>query len=274
MKRTHPARRAALAIAMTAGLGLVTVVRAQQEAAPPNLLYVLNPDKPDALKISGSTLAAANARVYVLSNHKRAINIGSEGKVTVRGMLAVGGTEMASTAKTTIKERLGSIEVRDPMAGIATPVFTGLTNLGTARVSGDQLESQLLPGLYDKVEAGLKAQVKLNSGVYAIKELTLHTGAVVTGANVMLYVGKLRMDSKAKLTISAPAHGDYKDLAVFVSRRTTDPAQINTEAQLEVTGTVYVANAPLILSSNAKLTCSHLVVNTLDVANGATLTLR
>lgn len=269
-------RRLLSGFAFATLVGSVLTGLAQDRPVPaPNLIYIINPTRPETLKVTtGGMLLAPNGKLYVYSRDKRAmVAAGDKSQIDVSGLGMLGGAEVTMGAKTNVKDRLPVVVARDPLGDIPTPDFSGAKPYGAVKF-GDKQKGKLSAGLFDALEAGLGAQVELEPGIYSIKELYIHTGASVVGKNVMIYAGKIRIDSTGSLTLTAPTEGPHKDISLFISRRSTDRSTISTSATVTLTGTLYCPTVPLVVDSRSKLTCSHLVANTLEVATEAQLTLK
>ncbi len=78
---------------------------AQDNQSPPNLIYIINPTKPEALKVTtGGVISAPNGRLYVFSSDKRAVvAAGDKSEIDVGGMGMLGGSEVTMGAKTSAK---------------------------------------------------------------------------------------------------------------------------------------------------------------------------
>ncbi len=76
----------------------------------------------------------------------------------------------------------------DPLASLAEPSTSGLTNYGSESLSGNS-SATIKPGIYSQISVSGNGTLTLSSGIYIIEGggFTVSGNASVTGSGVMIF---------------------------------------------------------------------------------------
>jgi PKD repeat protein len=239
--------------------------------------YLLSTSASGALTASGNAHITFPGVLDVDSNSRSAINVSGNGIVTASAINVVGGVQKSGNAQLNPSAAVGAAAVADPFAALPAPVMNGTPV--AVNVSGNTTKT-ITPGVYSQISVSGNGRLTLQPGIYVILGggIAFSGNAIVTGTNVFFYVtgtnypnpggsyGSFSASGNANITLSPPAAGlPYAGLLLFQARENTKAITLSDNASLGSSGTIYAANAGLVLSGNAKLHDS-LVVSTLNVS--------
>lgn len=222
------------------------------------------------------------AGILVNSTNGEAADNNGTGNIAVAapyGTDVAGGTEGVWPSATT-----GAPQRPDPFAGYPKPSVNGLTLYTSlpAAVSG---VITLYPGIYDvAISAAGGTVIKMNSGIYITKrgingsgnaDLQSLVGGVFIFNTLTGYPAATGTCESIKLTgnaasILAPlTAGPYAGLLFYQDPACTAQFVIAGNGTLSASGTIYLPTAQFYMDgSNATLTGSQLVANTVNIQNG------
>jgi hypothetical protein len=235
--------------------------------AAPSIL-VLNPTANGALTLSGNASIKMPGAVVVESSSKTAIS-------------AAPNTQLSAWAT--------GVSVPDPLAGLAGPSTTGLTNYGS--VSFTTGSHTINPGIYSQIKVSGNASLTMSAGsggtpgIYIIEGggFTVTGNASVSGQNVFIYntssnypnsggnFGGITLSGNGTFALTAPSTGPYAGVAIFQSRANTRALSFSGNAVSGISGIIYAPNALLSFSGNSQLQ-SALDVGMLNLSGDVALT--
>ena len=168
----------------------------------------------------------------------------------------------------------------DPLAHLAAPNPSGLTNYGAVAIAGDSSKT-LQPGIYSQISISGNAAVTLSAGVYVIEGggFTVSGNAAVTGSGILIYntgskypnagnsYGAVTLSGNGTMKLSTATTGVYAGIIIDQDPNNTQTVTLSGNA-LGLTGIVYAPKAPVVLSGNAQLN-SSLDVDLLTVSGNA-----
>jgi hypothetical protein len=232
-------------------------------ASPP--IMVLNSTASGSLTVSNNTSINIPGAVIVESTSPTAISAG---------------------AKAQLSAWASGVSVPDPLAGLAGPSPSELTNYGAVVLGGNSKATKTLnPGIYTQVSISGNANVTLNSGVYIIEGggLVASGAASLSGTGVMIYnagsnypnsggnFGGITLSGSGTFNLSAPTSGPYAGVLMFQARQNTRALSISGSILSGLNGAIYAPSALLSLSGGAQLQ-APIYVGMLSVSGGAALT--
>jgi hypothetical protein len=244
-------------------------------------VFVLNGTASGALTLSGSSSITVPGTVLVDSNSSTALSASGSVKITAGGILVVGGYSKTGSATLSPTPTTGITAVPDPLAGLAAPSTTGLTNYGVASYSNGN--HTLNPGIYTSITASKSAALTLNAGVYIIEGggLTVSGSAVVSGTGVMLYntnskypnsggnYGSITISNSGTLNLTAPTTGSYAGVVIFQDRGNAQTLTLSGSAFVEGTSSIVYTPAALLSLTNSANIQAALVVGTLSLSGSS-----
>jgi hypothetical protein len=262
----------------TPGYGNTSEFCADVQAAS---LIVLNATANGALSLSSTATINVPGSVVVDSSSKTALTESGSASIKAASIDVVGGVSTSGTATLSPAPTTGVAVVPDPLASLAAPSTTGLTNYGAVNYSSGT--HTLNPGTYTSIAAsGTATSVTLNPGIYILEGggLSISGTAVVSGNGVMLYntsskypgsggsYGSIAL-SGGTLNLTAATTGSYAGVVIFQDRSNTKSLKLSGSALVEGTGNiVYVPDALVSLSNSANLQ-GALVVGTLSMSGNS-----
>jgi len=228
------------------------------------------------------TVYIDGAGILVNSTNGEAADNNGTGNIAVAepyGTDVAGGTEGEWPNATT-----GAPQRPDPFAGYPKPSVSGLS-LYTSLPAAVGGVITLYPGIYDvAISAAGGTVIRLNSGVYITKrgingagnaDLQSLAGGVFIFNTLTGYPGATGTCASIKLTgnaasILAPlTTGPYAGLLFYQDPACTAQFVIAGNGTLAASGTIYLPTAQFYMDgSNATLTGSQLVANTVNIQNG------
>ena len=229
------------------------------------LILVLDPAAAGALSMNGSvTMDVEAGTVHVDSNNSCGIQVnGASGQLRAQRTRVVGGACM-SPSNLTGDLITGSYYVPDPLASLATPSTSGMTNYNRINTGGN-----FNPGYYPNGISLTGGTVNLAPGLYVIgTEIDLRGNCSLIGSGVCLYLasGSFSTNGTASVDLTPPTSGVYSGVAYFQARTNATSSAINGGGTFQVRGTLYVPNATFALGGNASRTVGRFVVWRLDLS--------
>ena len=229
-------------------------------------LYVLNATAPGALTVSGDANINVSGLVQVDSSSKTALKASGNAHVTASAIDVSGGFQTTGHAAFSVTPTTG-LSAPDPLAGLTPPSSAGLANEGSVHLGGHS-SLTINPGIYNQIVVSGNATLTMNPGIYIIDGggLTVSGNAHVSGAGVLIYnAGSkgITFSGNAIISLSAATTGSYAGIVLFQARDNDQPITMSGHANVSLNGAIYAANAQLILSGDAQLFASSLVVGTM-----------
>jgi hypothetical protein len=239
-------------------------------------ILVLDPTAGGALNLSGNASIRTSGNVYVDSSSSQALLASGNASITAASIQVVGGTARSGNASFHPSPVTGAPSLPDPVANLALPTTTGLTNYGAKNVSGNSSVT-INPGIYTQITVSGNAHLTMNPGIYIIEGggITISGNASVTATHVMIVNGgsnypnaggtfnNISLSGNGTFNLTAPATGIYAGIVILQPRANTQAMNISGNAVAGLTGTVYAPAAQLQLSGNGTLNDSLIV----DMAN-------
>ena len=253
----------------------------------------------------GALTASGNASVSVTGSHGAIVVDSSNGSAAIasgNAIVSAGDFDATGTSTSgngTLPAPVDTDEapLADPLAYLSAPaVPTTVQSTKTLKVSSSMT---LQPGLYiGGIDISGSAHVTLEPGLYYLEggSFTVSGSAIVTdkGKGVLLYnapgkaSGGITISGGASVTLSGLSATQVSDLgltgngyvglAIFEDRNYSALLSVTGSGTLNVTGTVYAADAKVEVSSNGSLNlmgdakkefASHLLVADLTVSGNA-----
>ena len=106
--------------------------------------------------------------VYVDSSSSSAISASGNASVTASVIDVHGGVQKSGNATFSPKPITGAAVVSDPLASLASPSTSGVTNYGSESVSGNS-SATIKPGIYSQISVSGNGSLTMNSGLYIIE---------------------------------------------------------------------------------------------------------
>jgi hypothetical protein len=262
------------------------VVRGVGGTAPAGLAYalmVLNSNENAALKISGQgSLSVTGAGIQVNSSSCPAVQVSGSGSILAPSTEVVGCVQQSGSGTVTPPATIGVQSDPDPFAGLAGPSTTGLPVYGPTSI-GDDGTYTLQPGVYSEgIQFSGNGIVYLMPGVYILKEKGLQVsgngelrvhGSAAPEQGVLLYntikgypastpdsCDKIQFSGNGviELRASSLSSDPWKGMLIFQDRRCTKEMQISGNGGFhDVTGTIYLPQAPLQISGNGTFDANY-----------------
>jgi hypothetical protein len=238
-------------------------------------VIILDPTADGALTVTGNAvISLCCGGVYVDSSSSKALTANGNAQITasvinVHGGDKVDGVNVVLNPTPT----LGAAVLPDPLANLAQPSTSGLTNCGSVNLTGGALT--ITPGIYSQISVSGTGSLTMSSGVYIIEggDFQVTGQATVTGSGVMIFnagsnypskggsCGSLNVSgSTATVTLTPPSTGPYAGIVYFQSRDNTKTTSVSGNGVVASPGgVVYVPAAQVSLTGNAMLETTILV---------------
>ncbi len=220
-----------------------------------------------------ASISLPGGGIYVDSNSSRALTANGNAKilasvVDVHGGVKVDGRNVIINAAPTI----GAPILADPLASLAQPSTSGLTNYGSVNLTGGALT--INPGIYKQISVSGTGALTMNSGVYIIEggDFSVTGQGIVTGSQVMVFnaasmypatggsYGSLNVSGLASVTLTPPSAGPYAGIVYFQSRDNKKTASVSGNGIVaSLRGVFYAPAAEVMLTGNAMLETTILV---------------
>src|SRR5262249_10467932 len=232
-----------------------------------NLFYVLNPNQDGALSVvTGAALTIPQGTGLVFSRHAKSVRVGGGASVQAKEFALAGGAEVEDPTRVVVPAKAQIPEAKDPLASVLEPNTTGMRDFGSVEF-GNQNRSKrgtLMPGIYDRIRVSFDNVVDMKPGVYVLTgALDVGLGGRITGPDVLIYdEGKFGVGTNGRVILTAPRDGPYKGIALFMSRGNREAVWISGSGTAMFTGAVYLPTGRLWVTTNARVTCTHLLADT------------
>jgi hypothetical protein len=250
-------------------------------------IIVVDPTASGALTVSGNaSIALTTVSGSVFVNSSSSIALSASGNAQVKASLidVHGGVQKSGNASFSPAPITGAAPLPDPLAALASPSTTGVTNHGSESLSGNS-RATISPGIYTQINVSGNASLTLGAGIYIIEGggLTVSGNASIIGTGIMVYnagsnypgsggnFGGITLSGNGMLSMSAPTTGTYAGVLIFQSRQNTRALSFSGNAMDGMTGTIYAASALLSMSGNSQLQ-NPLVVGTLNLGGNVSVT--
>jgi hypothetical protein len=228
-------------------------------------ILVLDPTANSALSLSSNATINVPGTVIVDSNSNSALNASGNAVVKAASIQVVGKVQKSGNPSLSPTPVTGAAAVADPLAHLAAPSPSGLTNYGAVNISGSSVQT-LKPGIYSQISISSGASVTLDPGIYIIEGggFTVSGNANLTGTGILIYntgskyptyggsYGAITLSGNGTIKLSAATTGTYAGIAIDQDPNNTQTLTLSGTA-LAVTGTVYASKAQLVLSGGAQL---------------------
>ncbi len=244
-------------------------------------VYLLNTTSSGALTISGNASINVPGAIDVDSKSTTAVVASGNASITATSIQVVGGYVASGTGHFKPNPTTGAASVADPLAALAVPTASG-SSQGAVSVSGNS-SLTINPGLYTSINVSGNGTLTMTAGIYVIAGggFNVSGNATVNGsAGVLIYnagstypsaggsFGAISFSGNGKVTLSAATSGTYSGIVLFQSRDNTQALNLSGNGLAGITGSVYAANAQLVLSGNADLADS-IVVGTMNLSGNS-----
>lgn len=243
-------------------------------------IHVLDPTAPSALAVrgNGGINVSGGASIIVNSNNSaRAAEIGASGDVYADNVYVTGGVLTGSSGQFYGDVHTGQTPSPDPLRNLSPPDMSTLTLRSSKRLETGA--GTLQPGIY---RGGIKfssdRDLTLNPGIYYLDGggLTIGGNGSIHAHGVMIYNapgGLIDVSSNGTLDITPMTSGDYEGIVLFQDRNSTSQVKVSANGCLDsqLSGTVYAANAAVIVSANGDFTAGQFICRTLDVSGNGSL---
>ncbi len=194
-------------------------------------IYVLNGTAAGALTLSGNAQIQLTGVVDVDSNSTSAINASGNAIISASGILVVGKTLTSGNAhlSTTVT---GAASFSDPLASLAAPSTTGLTNYPAVNLSGNSSQT-INPGIYSSIAVSGNGNLTMTAGTYIIQGggfSVSGNGSVsttgtnsVSGTGVMIYnagsssgtYGSVTLSGNGNISLTPETTGTYAGILIY-----------------------------------------------------------
>jgi hypothetical protein len=138
------------------------------------------------------------------------------------------------------------------------------------------------PGIFTSISVAGNGKLTLNAGIYVIAGggFAVSGNGTVSGSGVMIYnagsaypnaggsYGSISFSGNTTVKLSAPTSGPFAGVVIFQSRDNGRALALSGNASLS-SGTIYAADAALVLGGNANIPHLTAVVGTLSLSGGA-----
>ena len=187
----------------------------------------------------------------------------------------------------------GAATFTDPLAGLAVPSATGMTNYGAVNLSGNSLQT-INPGIYTSITVSGNGKLTMNPGIYAIAgggfnvsgNGSVSVGTVtsnVTGTGVMIYnagsnflttggttFGTVTLSGNGTISLTPATTGTYAGILIFQSRDNTKVLTFSGNGIVMPGGLIYAPKAALAISGNGQFKGS-IIVDTINISGNTIL---
>ncbi|MFI5457310.1 MAG: beta strand repeat-containing protein [Isosphaerales bacterium] len=247
-------------------------------------IFVLDPSAGGALSLSGNASLKIPGAVVVASTSSTALSASGNALVKASVIDVHGGVQTSGNASFSPSPTTGAAMLADPLASLASPSTSGLTNYGSESLSGNS-SATIKPGIYSQINVSGNAKLTLNPGTYIIEGggLTVTGNASVSGTGVMIYnagsnypnsggsFGGITLSGNGTFNLTAPTTGPYAGVLIFQSHQNTRALSFSGNAVAGTTGIIYAPSALISLGGNCQLQ-SSLDVDMLNLSGNVALT--
>ena len=243
-------------------------------------IIVLDSTASGALTVAGNAAIKLAGGVYVDSSSSSAISASGNASVTASVIDVHGGVQKSGNATFSPKPITGAAVVPDPLASLASPSTSGVTNYGSESVSGNS-SATIKPGIYSQISVSGNGSLTMNSGLYIIEGggFSVSGNGNVKGSGVTIFnagsnypgtggsYGGITISGNGSFNLTAPTTGTYAGIVIFQSRDNTKTVTLSGNAS-GMSGIVYAPAAQLAESGNAQLNASA-IVDTLSASGNS-----
>ncbi len=240
-------------------------------------IVVLDPSAGGALSLAGNASISLAGGVFVDSSSSTALSASGNAAVKASVIDVHGKVSKSGNASFSPSPVTGAAVLADPLASLAEPSTSGLTNCGSESLSGNS-SATIKPGIYSGISVSGNAALTLSSGTYVIEGggFSVSGNASVTGSGVMIVnagskypstggtYGSITFSGNGSYRLTPLASGAYAGIVIFQSRDNSDALTISGNAS-GMTGTVYAPAAQLSESGNAQLNAA-VVADTVTIS--------
>lgn len=228
-------------------------------------IYVLDPSAGGALTVSGNASLKIPGSLVVDSSSSSAILASGNAQVKASVIDVHGKVSKSGNASFSPAPVNGAAVVSDPLASLAEPSTSGLTNYGAESLSGNSSKT-VMPGIYSGITVSGNAALTLSSGTYIIEGggFSVSGNASVAGSGVMIFnagskypssggtYGSITLSGNGSYNLTPPRSGTYAGIVIFQSRDNSDALTISGNAS-GMTGLIYAPTAQIAESGTAQL---------------------
>jgi MBG domain (YGX type) len=228
-------------------------------------IIVLDPTAGGALSLSGNASIALAGGVFVDSSSSTALSASGNAQVKASVIDVVGKVQESGNASLSPAPTTGAASLSDPLASIAEPSTSGLTNYGSESLSGNS-SATINPGIYTGITISGNAKLTLSSGIYIIEGggFSVSGNASVSGSGVMIFnagskypstggtYGSISLSGNGSYSLSAATSGTYAGILIFQPKDNTSALSISGNFS-GMTGAIYAPAAQLNESGNGQL---------------------
>lgn len=244
-------------------------------------VIALNPTAPCALDLRGtpSLLSVDGGAVYVNSSSTNAACNAGQPQLEAVEVYVHGEASSSFDSQVRFDGEVyeGVDPVPDPLAGLPAPSYSGLTDQGSIKITGNK-EEQHGPGYYSGGIEVRNGRLVLDPGVYILggNGLDVNGGDLIANG-VMFYIVDdgyvdLRGNGEIEITAMDPLvypdgptlSSEYTDVrvAIFQARDNTNANRILGTNDFTVSGTVYLPAAHLEVGGTSQSLASGLIADT------------
>ena len=250
-------------------------------ASPPSIL-LLEPTASQALTLAGGSTLTTQSIIQANTTSSSGTQLSGASTLTAAGLHLTGNgfRDTSSTVKLTKESsvKTGTAATPDPLASLATPTTAGLTNQSFTSTYGSKTIS---PGVYSGgISIGGGMTITMQPGIYYMKGggLSIANGATVRGTGVTIFMdntnggGQFSIAGGTTVSLTPPTTGTYAGLTYFQDRSNSKSLSFNNGASINLSGTIYAANAAVNLSGGTSNTYgSQIIADTMAISNGTNL---
>jgi hypothetical protein len=240
-------------------------------------VIVLDPAAGGALSLSGNANITLAGGVFVDSSSSSALSVSGNATVKVSVISVRGGVQKSGTASLSPAPTTGAAMLPDPLASLAVPSTSGLTNYGSVSLSGGS-SATIQPGIYSQINISGTGTLTMNSGVYIIEGggFTVSGGAGVSGSGVTIFnagskypstggtYGSYSLSGLGTYNLSPPTSGTFAGIVLFQPKDNTKALTLSGNGS-GTSGEIYAPAAQLSASGNAVLNTT-IVVDTMTIS--------
>jgi hypothetical protein len=248
-------------------------------ATSSNCVLATNPTASDTIDLQGSFNANfPGCSVVDDSNSPTALDFTGGGGSLTAGSVGVVGGAGGHTGDSSPAPKTGVAPISDPLASLPAPTYNAASC--TAAPSGTAWGPATAGGTVC-YSGNIKVQqnITMSAGTYVFTGDLDFTGhGSLTGTGVTLYIagpnGQLGGpgNGNTTLNLTAPTSGPYNGILIYQDRTDANLAEFNGTPITNLTGIIYMPDAPLEFSGNtvSNLT-TDLIVNQLIEQGNATV---
>jgi Flp pilus assembly protein TadG len=236
------------------------VVRARSVAnfqRNPQGLVALNPTAAGALTVSGFvTLKVVQEAVHVNSSSPMAVVVALTASLVADVLDVVGGL-LGILGNLLGTPTASAPPVPDPLASLPPPNLASYSVCSAGRLSCGS-STTLQPGIYQGGIQVTGGTVTFSPGVYILNGggLAVSGNSSIIANGVTIYntgggaAGPIDVTGSAAFALSPSSTGPYAYIAIFQDRAVNQQLQFIATGNLNISGAVYAAAAPIVVQGN------------------------